>query len=838
MFSYGFDLIATSHSFSFSSNIHNFVACTSCQETRQATENLVLAWLNGLDRNPVRLLEVLDATLYETQCETVVKIILQFASKEKSSTLYTNLLQALSDLFSFQPTSETVEAIDSLSVEAIFLARIVTNEEPAMLDHLDVDVTSVTSLLEQQICQLKSQLLQDDDDAKGAASADYCGFICQQLILLSSTLASNEEGAARHMRRVLEQVLADPGTPDALISTAMQAMYSPTRSHGALLTERINETTDSVVKCIEVLQRGREENASLRDYYEIRILSIWNVLLEHVPVLSPELDKLVHEVLEPVLMDALDASEEREVEDESAEYVELIREAAVSCLGKLGLLLLVTQTHAGGVQGTDMSRVHDFRRLLVAVAMDVPCAAEIRAQGLMSLGDWGVVVEEKDGEPFLEDLDDLMLSFLDSDDPFLVCVAGEVAVKLLFSHKRLPNSKVLLARLLLLSLSADFMESQQASDGDCEIGSPNRLHQLTSYFFVAFATTEFGRNSLLGCLSSVLQSAKKTSSRIVAYVCDVVRQGLASDTATSEGECLVDTISVKAATELASFLTTSQPTGAFLLAACKTIAGFSFLKEGESMPPSPVTLPSEVYSQMTVLQSLLEELDMSIDDQRALRELGRLQETLATFRLGCTDRDSLTANDEGLGAAADDSSEQSESPSGEDDGESIAASEVPVSSNMGSDRIADCGTGPEELAHALSMTEFFASDKENDTASFEKATPTTQQSRTQRPRQKERKISFELVFEAIGDRDTSLDVSGGGSSSKPKDLPTSSRRKRSDTQQTELQTSARSSRTSSSRGSAKGTYVGDSLLTVLDDLEQDHAGASRSGVSSKSKRSR
>jgi Nuclear condensing complex subunits, C-term domain len=762
-----------------------------------------------------------------------VKIILQVASKEKSSTLYANIVRALSDLFSLNPTSEALEANDSLSVEAIFLARVVTKEEPTMLDQLDLDVTSVTSLLEQQIGQLKSQILQDDDDVKGAASADYGGFVCQQLILLSSTLAASEEGAARHLRRVLEQVLADPGTPDVLISTAMQAMYSLVRSNGAVSTERVQETTESVVKCIQVLQRAREENATLRDYYEIRLLSIWTVLLEHVPVMSPELDTLVRTVLEPVLMDALDASVEREVKDGSAEYAGLIREAAVSCLGKLGLLVLVTQSHARDVEEVDMTRVHDLRRKLVAVATDPGCAAEIRAQAVMSLGDWGVVVADKDDESFLEDLDDLLLSFLDQDDPFLVCVAGEVAVKLLFAQKMLPSAKLLLARLVLLSLSADFMAGQQASDGDCEIGSPNRLQQLTSYFFVAFATTEFGRNALLGCLSSALPLSKKTISRIVAYVCDVVRQGLAADTTGLAGECLIDIVSLKAATELATFLTTSQPTGAFLLALCKTITGLSLLKEGESMPPSPVAVPREVRRQLTALQSLVEELEMSIDDHRALRELGSLQETLASFRLGSTDSDSVTADDEGPGALSDDLSEHSNSEAAEDDGESAATSESADSSSNGSERVTD--SGAEELTQALSMTEFFASDKENNDAAVKNRTPPSSQqsSKQQRPRQKDRKSSLESVFEAIGSRDTELDVN----SSEPINGSTSSRRTKSDNQQPALQTSARGARTSSSRGSAKGSRVEDSLLAVHDDSEQSQVGVSRSGVIAKSKRS-
>jgi uncharacterized protein (DUF2267 family) len=770
-----------------------------------------------VDNNPVKLLEALNVTFYEKQCETVVRVLLDLSPRDRASDFHSCLLAYLSGLW----TDDSEELGGKLSIETLFLARVVSKEQSTILDSLDWDVPQVTAVLERTIDRLRSQILQDEED-KDLASIEHTGFVCQQLVLLASVLAAAEVGAARHLQGVLSLRLSDPSTPDVLIDTAIRALFAPVivqdGDSRAISASRVDETTDIVVQCIQTLQGLREQvSAGAEEYYEIRILSIWTVLLDHLPLLTPEVEKLVRAGMEPMLLAVLSATESPQEGDDGPDkaYADLIREAAVSCLGKLGLLLLVTYNHSDAtvVDETVRDRIHDYRSRLVAVASDLSYKAEIRAQAILALVDWAVTSQNEDKGAPLHDLDDLLLSWLDLDDLFLLCVAGEVAVKLLFARKALPSSKVLLARLVLFSLDGTLAEGEPQSDADCDIGSPVRLQQLASFFLPAYASTNAGRSSLVGCLPSALDrtSAKKTS-RIVSYVCDVARRGLAADSeARSEQKtCVVDVVSVETAIELASFVVATEPSGSFLLAICKTLGGMPLLKDGMSLPASPPRLPRNVRRLLVCLSASLDELGMSVDNQRAINELGYLQSTLAAFNIGNPDDESVSSGDDEDSAPSNVESVDEK----EKDAESISSREFhePEASQDQDD-----DSKARNLTRAFSMVDYFGNNKENSR---------TSRGRASHANKSHRKFSSESVLISVDEAAPVHDPTshdGSSAQSAPKQEESVLRRS-SDASALSLESRRLSSRSSGSQvtASSKGGKSGsgksvNSLLGMFGD---------------------
>jgi hypothetical protein len=403
---------------------------------------------------------------------------------------------------------------------------------------------------------------------------------------------------------------------------------------------------------------------------------------------------------------------------------------------------------------------------------------------------------------------------LDHDDTFLLSVAGEVAAKLLFANKALPSSKVLLARLVLVSLDGTLMKGELKSDADCEIGSPVRLQQLASFFFPEFAATCTGRSSLVGCIPAALDLSKKKPAGIVSYVCDVARQGLTADSETTKKleTCVVDVVSVQAAIELAVFVTTRELTGAFLLAVCKTLGALSLLREGEPQPSAPPNLPNNVKRLLLSLQRDLDELSMTVDNRRALNELGYLQSTLAAFEVGNADEDSVSSQG--------DLSVPSSSQLADDDQQDADSSGTQELQDTDETQGRDDDKDANVLVSAFSMTKFFGNNKENSRTS-RRSTSLSCSSDKNRRRQ-----SSESVLTSVEDGVAILDVHRDSLSTRSGPIESESAIGRD----SDVSRSTRGSRSTSSRaanrqssmsskgGKKRNTAAGDSVLTKLGDL--------------------
>lgn len=679
--------------------------------------------MEAVDHDAVSLLRKLNVLQYESQGETLVQILVQLSKSSSSSSPFAErhrevLRNALAMVGCSDGPTEgdgsggsecfiTTSRPSVLTGEVLFLARIVCRDDSTFLDHVEWDVPHVTSLLERHVRALRDSLLHhgEHNDSDPVASNvrpssmeedwDTAGFVCQQLLLLAAALAVHEEGASRHLRQVVCHLLADPTTPDALIATSLQALYytAPTSSaSGAAATvhsqSRLNEATALVVECVRRLHTHRMEGVAgggaechdgdaasidagdasshtTRDsYYQIRTLSIWNVLLEHLPSITPETERLLGESLEPALREALQETDIG-VDDDSTmddgdaplEHRALVREAAVSCAGKLGLLWLASSAATGvpppppsspiqpardAIDSVDsvvphLHRLRKYRTWLARLALHD--TDEIRVQALLALTDWAVVgggsVATFGSNNEIEDpvgiVENLLASFWDENNVYLLSVGAEVALKLLAAHAKLSQPQLWMARLVLLSFDETLQEDDDGGEGDFDVGSPVRLQQLLSVFFATYAATKRGRQALVQSLPSLLALSKKKTARMISYVYDVARHGAAvASTAAKETEHCnggIDTTAVEVAIALATFVVDQCPTGAFLRTVCRSMGGMGLL-EGDP-PAQDRTLPSHTQSRLSALQQLLEELEMTLDDDAALMALGHLRESLA-----------------------------------------------------------------------------------------------------------------------------------------------------------------------------------------------------------------
>jgi hypothetical protein len=158
----------------------------------------------------------------------------------------------------------------------------------------------------------------------------------------------------------------------------------------------------------------------------------------------------------------------------------LVREAGISCFGKLGLFT------------NESTVLEEFKpSILLKAAFNEGEKLEIRGQALLAfLSDWSMLFSDILQPCNVEGED---LSFLD-----LV----KVAAKLLFSGRVCEST--LIAQLLLLFFDPTMTEADGDDSSEVkEVGSPVRLHQFLSLFFPSYCiNSEIGRDAVLGPIGS------------------------------------------------------------------------------------------------------------------------------------------------------------------------------------------------------------------------------------------------------------------------------------------------------------------------------------------------
>lgn len=586
--------------------------------------------------DPVALLRRVGILHHPKACETVIQAITTFPveklEKELSAAeiaMYQNSIRRAIEKFSMHshdPDTDPSNVCDtSMDLERLFLARTLisqaTNirEKEDLMSQIIPDIPRLCQILESYATKLVELLAgtttatdNEEDEEEQLVS------ICTQLLALA-TAVPMEEGSRRVFTHFLKNMLTNILTPDDLMEPALQALDAVSTTS---YNNNKNDYFSIIVEIVEMI--ANRTNTELQVNYTIRILSILTIFLEttstHIPASMVATLAQQHVVSNTTHENAL------------------IREAAVSCLGKLGFF-------------TEMETVRDdYKPRLMNILTNSNETIEIRAQAMLAICDWSMLfVDEPVDEQFRSQIQDMMER---TTYPLGVrCMTAEIATKLLFSGKVCDSHW--LAILLLLYFD-DKLEQQQNDDdeelGITDIGSPVRLQQLLSVFFPAYcAKSKAGRDAISGSVGSILQASLSKSIRrlpiikILDFITATVEMGRRAVSKTKDMAEPQPTDDVPRSTprnddkddennhsepesspgllvavQVATFLSEKAEdlSTANLRALCKFIAGIDLV------------IDNELWEHLSVLKELLEELGNIVDDNKALGFLEQVSELL------------------------------------------------------------------------------------------------------------------------------------------------------------------------------------------------------------------
>ena len=457
----------------------------SCEATKEATEELVcLGWMKLVKYDPLVLLRHLNVLEQDTVCESVVSILRKATSDDSmlselsdpESRAFREAMQGATLPLSMEdenaPTSERL----FLSIASIKHSAS-QHDKDVLLGKLVPDVSILCRVLEKNTGLLIQAIEEKDEDLE----VEYVSVSAQLLQL--AALADLEEGSRRLVSTALQRLLSSILAPDDLVEDAVKALKSVCRDGLSFI--------DQIVAITKDVDARADQNEELFVNHKLRVLSILTVLFEIIDPKQAGNPKLgdLSEVILPL------------VENENT----LIREAAVSCVGKIGLF-----TPASRIQS-------DFEPLLLKVLLDENETQEIRGQAMLGLADWCLLHQI---HPTFSDFISQALTRA-SFPRGMVCIAAEIAAKLLLVGKT-HNQEWLAALVsMLFDPSVESEEDESDQDNDVkQVGSPIRIHQILTLFFPAYCLKYNEGTHLIDSVSTILdsifqrqQALKKSKSR-------------------------------------------------------------------------------------------------------------------------------------------------------------------------------------------------------------------------------------------------------------------------------------------------------------------------------------
>lgn len=635
---------------------HTYTTSFSCAATKEAASKMIyLGWIKAVKYNPIDMLRQMDVVLNEDECAKAARVILQAAESDET-------LAELSDpeIRAFRQgiaaaTMQIRTADQALDAETVFFSRVVcsravdsssrlTNgQKDAVTNKVVPDIPVLCEVFERHSVLLMQAIDQDETEAEDSLTS-----ICLQLLMLAS-MADLEEGSRRHFSAVMKRMLGSIATPDDLVEGCLQALKSIHDKEA----DFVETVTDVVLVLSSNLDQQDEESAEdgLAENHLVRILSVLTIVLETI---SPKMAS------NPSVADF-------------AKYIvpavthsnALVREAGVSCFGKMGLFTS---------EGTLLS---DFKPLMLQVASKEEETIEIRAQAMLALSDWSMlftsVLQPSSVGVTSVSFPHLVQEMMVHSKPAAVCIAAEVASKLLFSGK--VSDSNWLARLVMIFFDSRLTELavDQDEEGDIdeavkEVGSPVRLQQILSIFFPAFSVkSKVGQDALmqsilplLGLVHEKQRQKKKPRGtkampilKMVEYICSTVDVGrgvaedalvgernqpdAAMDTAETVAPAVLESsTSLMASVQIAIFLSKeSENLGTtFLRALCKLLGS------------ADLDLEREIPKDLSQLKQLMEDLDEAISDATCVRALTQLIDVLAPVEVLEEDEDEESESSE------------------------------------------------------------------------------------------------------------------------------------------------------------------------------------------------
>lgn len=573
-----------------------------------------MTWIKAVKYNPIQLLRCINVINNPAAAAAAVQ-----ALREADPTILSEVLSEAEIRAFYQEFSDATNfSIDNLlkadvnddesalKVERLFLARTVigqslsASKKDALLSKLVPDITVLCEVLERFANKLMKALASNDDNAIDQEEEHI--FICSELLQLATIDAvSMEEGSRRVFTSVMKSMLVNILTPDDLIEGCVKALQQSAANN-------IDQEVTFIVSKLD--ETATDE---LKVNFTLRILSIITIILETGSPSPATISDFARQIVPAVTHSNA-----------------LVREAAISCFGRLGLF-------------TDPQTVKsDYKPTMLNVATDDAETMEIRAQAMLALTDWSMLFIGSDIDAVFRALiEELMEPRYGTGT---VCVAAEIAAKLLLTGKVCDSNW--LARLVLIF----FDEKLERDDRDVtEVGSPLRLQQLLSVFFPAFAVaSRTGRDALMGSILPLLelvhnfkQLSKKKSrkalpvTKMLDFVISSVEMGRATaallqkkkfhqaNPETQVDKEVESSPRLLAAIQVATFLSEkgSDLSTSYLRALCKIIGEIDLV------------IDNELWEHLSLLKELLEELGNVIDDNNSLGSFVKVTELLAEVEI-------------------------------------------------------------------------------------------------------------------------------------------------------------------------------------------------------------
>jgi condensin complex subunit 3 len=437
-----------------------------CAATKVAVERIVLTWVKSCGFDVMALLRHLDVLNFENSCRKVMSIL----TGVQDEFLDDNFSER--DVGAFQrgmkqASKKLVLKNQTLEAEQVFLLRcqcehaekLEPRKKEMILSEIMPDIPEVCAMFELHA----SALMKAISEEKGEDTIDRLVSICLHLLSMVKS-AEVEEGSRLHLKTTLKGMLESIVLPDDLVEGSVETLYRIHRDE--------MDFWETCLSTVETLD-GQDHEDGLFDNRLLRILSILCTLFEKSSsrlASSEVLDSFVRYVLPAV-------------SHENA----LIREAGVNCLGKAGLF-------------TKPDRIlSEFKPILLDRAQDEDEKLSIRAQALLGLSDWSILFGNEELS-----IQSTLLEIMNHKEVSLACVAAEATSKLLY-HGKFFN-KSCMGTLLVLFFDPRLSTAEEDDENDVEeVGSPIRLQQLLTQFFLLFCLRgENGRENFVSCTSSAL----------------------------------------------------------------------------------------------------------------------------------------------------------------------------------------------------------------------------------------------------------------------------------------------------------------------------------------------
>jgi Nuclear condensing complex subunits, C-term domain len=610
------------------------LSCTVCrnEQTKLAAINCIIAgWTRKMHLDPLELLQKLDPLQFEDDCAAVMNILLSEAERDSTNSPFSmdelnSLNRGIKNAVLVVTTEE--ESIDPYRIfftrlycEHMIKSSTAEYERERLMSQMIPDIPMLCDIIDMQTDRLNAAIMNCDDDA-----TDREIFVSLQLIRLAA-LTEFEEGAIRHFNTNLKRLVSTITTPEDLVEECLKMLHKMSDNEDVFF-QIMREVVCELIRLSDL--PGETE---LELNYMIRILLVIGVSLELCT--SGFLEYTLIDEWESYIIPCLSSSNS------------LVREAAIPCLGKLGLLV-----------GAENVEEH-YKPLIFPLVSAENEETSIRGQSLLTLSDWTMlqqmITTQLASQGDTEAISDIVETLMDAPSPTLVPLAAEVATKLLYNG--IVQDANWLARLLVL-----FFDQRLTQEAELEgipvtdIGSPVRLQQHLSLFFPAYCSkSEAERQVMLDSITALLDMTfiksnqkKRPGKRVTAslkpveYVISMVelgRQQVGNKTDTTNSDdntSSTDNVVTAEGTESATL------PDATLNATCQV--SFFLLREEDNLNITQQRALSKFIGGYSVRSNLadcnlqrqlrwnIEELTMAISDQACLKSLETVLSDLEELR--------------------------------------------------------------------------------------------------------------------------------------------------------------------------------------------------------------